>query len=428
MTTPKTPVMLTTSGKLEDALALSAAILKANPGKPVCHLDFMSSLALLKPGRLNLSHAGKLLKYFCQTGDFPSALECFAFMGLAPGTIEDELLKVFLKAFGSDAPETSRPPAPKDAALASSPLSYRNAEDLVTQSENIWDEAIKSIFMPPPIPGKKMPLFKAMSPESLALVLRKGKIRLFTPGDVVLKQGNTDSSFFILIRGVIEVIREQENSEIRLGFLRSGSFFGEMALVTSAPRSATTRCTEPSYIFEIEWSLLNEILGKDPALATELAEYTRFRLLKSLMATSVLFRTLPSEAKVELMAAFKPLMIDAESVVISEGKPSPGLFLVASGEMLVVSGKGSDETLLSTLKAGDVFGEISLIREGDAKATVKCGGDDAVLLELSREDFQDLAVRFPELLSHVYQVAIERTRMNEKINQAQALPADDLLL
>ncbi|MBN2724964.1 MAG: cyclic nucleotide-binding domain-containing protein [Deltaproteobacteria bacterium] len=415
---------------ISKALSFAAATLEKFPKIPQAHLDLLGALALLDAKSVSMENATKLLKYFCQTANFTDAFETLAFIGIIPGEHDDSILDIFLKTFGSSTSSSSKsPPIPGGQNIDEfSELVFSSEKELVEKAVDIWDKSIQSIFIPPPLPGRKYPLFQAMTAKSLELILREGKLRFFPEGENVIKQGAVDNSFFILIRGVIEVLREDENSEVKLGFLRPGSFFGEMALVTSAPRNATTRCTEDSYVFEIEWPLLNKVLTTDPELAHELARYTRFRLLKNLMATSVLFRTLPSQAKVDLMASFNPVVIDGNTEIITEGNPSPGLFLVANGEVVVTSGNGDTEVLLSTLRAGDVFGEISLIREGNAKATVKTTGSEAVLLHLDRNDFQNLAITYPELLSHVYQVAIERTRINEQVLQSDSVPADDLLV
>jgi cAMP-dependent protein kinase regulator len=269
-----------------------------------------------------------------------------------------------------------------------------------------------------------------MGKDSLIQLLKKGVIQYYQPQQRIIKQGAEENCFYILIQGVLKVTRDTEQGHVKLGFLRQGSFFGEMALVTSAPRSANVLADTSAIVLKISWELLGDLLEIDPQLADELASYTRIRLLKNLVVTSSLFRTISTEAKNAVITSFKPVIKDHGEIVIKEGEKAKGLYLLASGEVSVYSEEEQDEqTLLSTLLPGEVFGEISLIREGDATATVSVSSDEgAVLMHLSRDNFQKIAVLYPEVLSHVYQVSLERTEETAKVRKDESIPAEDYML
>jgi CRP-like cAMP-binding protein len=63
--------------------------------------------------------------------------------------------------------------------------------------------------------------------------------------------------------------------------------------------------------------------------------------------------------------------------------------------------------LLATLKPGDVFGEISLLEEGSATASVTAARPSTVLF-LAKDVFSRLVEAFPEIKEYVSQLGEER--------------------
>ena len=418
-------------GEPLEALHLATWRLGLSPSDPGAHLDLLAALSMNRPESVPLSCAQSLFNYYLSTANFSASLAVLVFLGRVPEELDDDLLTRFLKIFGPDQPTEHRAPPPVSSMAEPDeepPLSSIDEDEIIEAAKAAWEKACEQLTALPPAPGWKVPLFSAMGDKSLQAILRRGEITFHSPGDAVMRQGDTDNNLFILVSGTLEVFREEDDIRSRLGFLRSGSFFGEMALVTQSPRSASIVAQEPSVVLRVSWDLLESILELDPTLADELARYTRMRLLQNLMATSPLFKLLSREAKLAVAGAFIPVIFDQGEEVVTEGSPSEGLYLVASGEVDVITGKGENRTLLTTLGAGEVFGEISLIRESAATATVKVHSEGAVLLSLRRESFQTLAVQHPDLLSHVYQVAIDRSAHNERSRSEESLPAEDLLV
>jgi cyclic nucleotide-binding protein len=64
----------------------------------------------------------------------------------------------------------------------------------------------------------------------------------FNPGEPIFQQGEAGDSMYAVIDGQVEVVREEADGKSTiLGRLGAGQYFGEMALVSEAPRMATVR-------------------------------------------------------------------------------------------------------------------------------------------------------------------------------------------
>jgi len=78
------------------------------------------------------------------------------------------------------------------------------------------------------------------------------------PGKVIFRQGEEGDCAYFIHSGEVEVIREKDGTEELVDRLGKGQYFGEMALISNAPRNATVRSVSPVRL---------AILGKQNFLA-----------------------------------------------------------------------------------------------------------------------------------------------------------------
>ena len=69
----------------------------------------------------------------------------------------------------------------------------------------------------------------------------EGTIRSLDPGEVVFSEGDEGDEMFVIDRGEVELFGRRGDAEVLLAKLGPEEFFGEMAVLTGAPRSATAR-------------------------------------------------------------------------------------------------------------------------------------------------------------------------------------------
>src|SRR5262245_2292128 len=87
----------------------------------------------------------------------------------------------------------------------------------------------------------RLPLFSALSPEDIARLQTHVRVREFPPQAVIVREGSADDTAVIVLSGRVAVRRKDPDSgvDFQLAELAEGQMFGEMALLTQKPRTAT---------------------------------------------------------------------------------------------------------------------------------------------------------------------------------------------
>jgi serine phosphatase RsbU (regulator of sigma subunit) len=94
----------------------------------------------------------------------------------------------------------------------------------------------------------------------------------FAPNEVILAQGETGSTCYVLLSGQVTVSRftDESQSERNIAHIEPGQLFGELALLDSAPRMATCRAATAVSVLAIDQPLFQRLLHEDPAVANTL--------------------------------------------------------------------------------------------------------------------------------------------------------------
>ena len=89
-------------------------------------------------------------------------------------------------------------------------------------------------------------------------------------GARVFKEGDREKSLGIIVKGSIDIIKEQDGKQNLITTLKSSQTFGEMALLDGEPRSATGVAAQDTIIFFISEANLMSLTDDDPVLGFKL--------------------------------------------------------------------------------------------------------------------------------------------------------------
>lgn len=119
-----------------------------------------------------------------------------------------------------------------------------------------------------------VPLFAELSDAELDLVLEASRLAAYPKENIVFNEGDPGDAFFVLIAGRVKLtLLGSEGQETILAILEPPSFFGELALLDGAPRSATAVTLSKSTFLRVSRERFGGLLLDHPALATKLATH-----------------------------------------------------------------------------------------------------------------------------------------------------------
>lgn len=116
--------------------------------------------------------------------------------------------------------------------------------------------------MPTPL---AVPLSR-LQPEEVDALLAAGTRRSFKVDEVVLEQGVTDPSLYIVTAGVLHVRRLAEGRQVLLGRVEPGGFFGEISLFDPGPTTAAVAAASNGELVQLTRAQLQELAERSPAI------------------------------------------------------------------------------------------------------------------------------------------------------------------
>jgi CRP-like cAMP-binding protein len=259
-----------------------------------------------------------------------------------------------------------------------------------------------------PEPGAlpKIPLFSDLPEDAFIALFEKCPLQRFDEGQLIFEQGDKADAFYVICGGTARVFRSDGGARRDVATLEEGSFFGEMALLSEAPRSASVEAgAEDTQVLAISAEILTELSARYPAVATALKKFCRQRMLSNLMNHAAIFSPFNRNDRRELVQKFRARDVKRGDVVIKEGVSSDGLYVVLSGEVEIEAAGQR----IAMLKEGEVFGEMSLLTRSPASATVRAARHTS-LLRLPKQDFDVLILSHPQVLEHVSVLIDERKK------------------
>jgi CRP/FNR family cyclic AMP-dependent transcriptional regulator len=128
----------------------------------------------------------------------------------------------------------------------------------------------------------QIPMFQGLKDADREALAERLDEKKFKAGDVVFSQGEAGASMYIVQSGAVQIYlasQDKDHPPVVLKDVRTGEYFGELALFDDKPRSASVRATVDTVLLELTREEFAEHLARAPAAAmtilSEMAERLR---------------------------------------------------------------------------------------------------------------------------------------------------------
>lgn len=241
------------------------------------------------------------------------------------------------------------------------------------------------------------PRTRVLGGECTRRLARMAALRTFGAGQVVLREGDVGSTFYIVVSGEASVVCKGQH----LTTLKVGDCYGEDALIAPVARSATVvPSSEFLEVLELRKADYDELLRT--------YQDGELRRAFFLLRNAVLFKTWAPRRVQRICQLAKRVEVKAGTIIVKQGDTADAVFFVLDGECAVVQdievkginrwptsinsweerGRCSHELVpLTSIRRGECFGEQALLTQGAREATVSAI-TDCTLLALDKGDFE----------------------------------------
>jgi CRP-like cAMP-binding protein len=156
-----------------------------------------------------------------------------------------------------------------------------------------------------------IPLFAGFSQEEFEDFTKVMAVHTLQPGHIIVKQGDTGKSVYIIASGTVKVHTVAPNGErLDLAVLHPNEFFGEMSFLTGKARTATVETAEEAVILEVTEDQLRDLITRRPRVLQVLQQYSDAR--EMVTSTKIQSTQKPTE---------QPLTAPPEKITASQKTP-----------------------------------------------------------------------------------------------------------
>lgn len=130
----------------------------------------------------------------------------------------------------------------------------------------------------------KSELFGQVNPQVRTELARKFVPKDFADGQTIVREGEPGEALFLLRDGSVEVYTQKNGQDLKLADMKAGDFFGEVALLTGKPRTASIRAKGRADVLMLQKVDFDGALQDSPELKNVIEAYVEKRVQDTIKA------------------------------------------------------------------------------------------------------------------------------------------------
>lgn len=248
-------------------------------------------------------------------------------------------------------------------------------------------------------------------PEILDATARRARFRWFKDGEPIVRRGDYGSTVYFMLAG-------QASTQLPDGRsfpMPTGSYFGELAVLTSQPRSATVAAAGPCLTMECNRIVFGDLRKKSKTLKELVEKSYRERLMRSLLASTPIFEGLSEGELGELSNIGTLETFDAYEPIFFQGEEADSLLIVINGTMTVVQDQAGGTLPLAWVGSNQAVGEMALLPEvsgNDRRGQTVTALQKVDAVKITKTDFERLCREHRPIYQRIRDTALRRSMQN----------------
>jgi predicted acylesterase/phospholipase RssA/CRP-like cAMP-binding protein len=195
-------------------------------------------------------------------------------------------------------------------------------------------------------------------------------------GETVVTEGSVGADLYFVREGSFAAIVLDGDTPTEVGRLGPGDVIGETQLVAGGQRTATVRALENSVVLHLPHEEFDALVAGSERLREAVARVIRRRVRQTALRVALPRAVGSNSELLELLSDHAAwVRVDRGEVLYEQGAPSDGWFVLVSGELSVVVSNHGVHREIGTVRRGEAFGEIALIRGAPRTATITARRD-----------------------------------------------------
>lgn len=252
----------------------------------------------------------------------------------------------------------------------------------------------------------------------------------FTPGDVIIKQGDLPEKFYIISQGRVEVVEQQDDGiEKFITTLQAGDYFGEIGMMRQTRRVATVRALTNVNVMSMDRATFAGWLNSSPVIQEELEALVQKRtgpLRLPFLDTDELVAPRKKGKRqtgfFETQGLEHSAMYAPGELIMRQGDIADKFYIIVEGFVDIIhQDDAQKETVLQQLGPGDFFGEIGLLLGGARIVSVRAV-DGVKVVTFSRKSFMRWMTKSPDSFAAIKETAVRRRKRTGFLSRLDDLP------
>jgi|EP00927_Polykrikos_kofoidii_P073821 cAMP-dependent protein kinase regulator len=281
-----------------------------------------------------------------------------------------------------------------EECLPPPPSAFRTRASVSAEAFGDWNKPVA--FEPPVYPksDEQIAELKAIVSQSFlfntlddsalqVLVLAMHGPLMLEPGFQLITEGDAGDHLYVIESGILDCWKVIDGTNVHVKTCVKGDLFGELALLYNCPRKASVVSREASCVWELARETFNFIVME--AVKAKRAQCSE------VLHKVPMFATL-SESEVEnIIDALKQEKFQYGSTIITQGDEGHHFYIIYAGEVMASRDPcDGSEPITMFHKAGDYFGELSMLTGQARAASVVACSQEVQLLSMDRATFKRL--------------------------------------